>query len=283
MEKTRAMMAFIDDKQPLISIITPVYNGADYLDELIQSVLAQDYPHIEHIIIDDGSNDNDATVAVLKKYPHLRWWSRENKGQYATLNEGLEAAQGSVVTIICADDKYAGSTVFSSVIDFWQEHPDCGCVYGNTLRMNENSELIAIDPTIRKPPYPVWMIRYWLLIQHCSLFIDKSLITEDMLFDLSFRYSGDWDWIIRLMQATKFAYFNQPLSVYREHAVQTTQKVARKKLDSENRRILQRYKANYLLYTLLINQHRCAKALWILREQGLVSLYRSLKNWLNRQ
>jgi hypothetical protein len=59
--------------------------------------------------------------------------------------------------------------------------------------------------------------------------------------------------------------------------------VARKKLDSENRRILQRYKANYLLYTLLINQHRCAKALWILREQGLVSLYRSLKNWLNRQ
>jgi hypothetical protein len=103
-----------------------------------------------------------------------------------------------------------------------------------------------------------------------------------MLFDLSFRYSGDWDWIIRLMQATKFAYFNQPLSVYREHAVQTTQKVARKKLDSENRRILQRYKANYLLYTLLINQHRCAKMLWILRTQGFGKLYIAAKNWLRR-
>jgi len=274
-------MPFIE-KQPLISIITPVYNGAEYLDELILSVLQQDYQHIEHIIIDDGSNDNGATVAILKKYPHLRWWSRENKGQYATLNEGLAAAQGSVITIICADDKYADSSVFSSVINFWQAYPDCGCVYGNTLRMNENSELIAIDPTIRKPPYPVWFIRYWLLIQHCSLFIDKSLITDDVLFDLSFRYSGDWDWIIRLSQVTKFAYLNYPLSVYREHAVQTSQSVAWKKLSLENRRILQRYKVNHLLYWLLICQHRYFKALWILREQGLFSLYISVKTWLSR-
>ena len=74
---------------PLITIITPVYNGAEYLDELIQSVLRQDYPNIEHLIIDDGSQDGGATVSVLQKYPHLRWWSRENKGQYATMNEGL--------------------------------------------------------------------------------------------------------------------------------------------------------------------------------------------------
>jgi glycosyltransferase involved in cell wall biosynthesis len=54
--------------QPLVSIITPVYNGAEYLDELIQSVLRQDYPNIEHLIIDDGSQDDGATVSVLKKY-----------------------------------------------------------------------------------------------------------------------------------------------------------------------------------------------------------------------
>src|SRR5438876_704742 len=74
-------------------------------DELIKSVLEQDYLHIEHIIIDDGSTDDGATVEVLKRYPHLRWWSRENKGQYATLNEGLATARGSVVGIISADDK----------------------------------------------------------------------------------------------------------------------------------------------------------------------------------
>ena len=65
---------------PLVSIITPVYNGAEYLNEMIQSVQRQDYPNIEHLIIDDGSQDDGATVAILEKYPHLRWWSRENKG-----------------------------------------------------------------------------------------------------------------------------------------------------------------------------------------------------------
>jgi glycosyltransferase involved in cell wall biosynthesis len=276
------MMSFID-KQPLISIITPVYNGADYLEELIVSVLQQDYPYIEHIIIDDGSNDNGATVAILKKYPHLRWWSRENKGQYATLNEGLAAAEGSVVSIICADDKYAAPTVLSSVIDFWQAYPDCGCVYGDTLRMSEKSELITVDPTLRKPPYPAWFIRYWLLIPHCSLFVAKSLLTtHNIAFDLSFQYAGDWDFIIRLSQVTKFIYLNQALSVYREHSVQTSQRVAKKKLLLENSQIRKRYKTNAALYWFLVYQHRLLKALWMLREQGLASLYAAMKNWQKR-
>ena len=277
------MTSFIKP-QPLISIITPVYNGAAYLDELIVSVLEQDYPYIEHIIIDDGSNDNGATVAILKKYPHLRWWSRENKGQYPTLNEGLAAAQGYVINIMCADDKYASSTVLSSVIAFWQNHPDCGCVYGDTLRMNEHSELLTLDPILRKPPYPAWFIRYWLLIPHCSLFIAKPLISDNnIVFDLSFRYAADWDWIIRLSQATKFAYLPQPLSIYREHLGQTTQQTSKKKLSLESRRIQQRYSVNLIFYRLLIYQYRLLKILWVLRKQGLASLYTQAQKWLKHQ
>jgi glycosyltransferase involved in cell wall biosynthesis len=82
---------------PLISIITPVYNGREYLEELIQSVLNQSYPKIEHLIIDDGSEDGGATLSILKRYPHLRWWSRENKGQYSTMNEGLLEAKGEII------------------------------------------------------------------------------------------------------------------------------------------------------------------------------------------
>ena len=65
----------------LVSIITPTCNGAEYLEELIQSVTRQVYPNIEHLVIDDGSQYGGATVAILNRYPHLRWWSRENKGQ----------------------------------------------------------------------------------------------------------------------------------------------------------------------------------------------------------
>ena len=62
-----------------VSIITPAYNGAEYLEELFESVLKQDYPNIEHIIVDDGSQDNGATISILQKYPHLHWRSRPNR------------------------------------------------------------------------------------------------------------------------------------------------------------------------------------------------------------
>src|SRR3990172_9086208 len=87
----------------LISVITAVYNGADYLPDLIESVQAQDYTHYEHIIIDDGSTDDGATVAVLQRYAQadsrIRWWTRENKGQYTTQNEAIEAARGDTIVI----------------------------------------------------------------------------------------------------------------------------------------------------------------------------------------
>src|SRR5512142_3060691 len=99
------------DVYPPVSMVTPVYNGAEYLEDLIHSVLSQDYPNIEHIIIDDGSQDSGATVAILRKYPHLHWWSRPNKGQYATMNEGLLAARGDILCFVNADDLVAPNAV----------------------------------------------------------------------------------------------------------------------------------------------------------------------------
>jgi glycosyltransferase involved in cell wall biosynthesis len=271
-------------KKPLISVITPVYNGSEYLDELIKSVQQQDYPHIEHIIIDDGSTDDGATVAILKRYPHLRWWSRENKGQYATLNEGLAAATGEVVGVISADDKYVTPSALSAVIQFWRSHPECGCIYGKTLRMDINGELLPLDPTLRQEPFPAWLLRYSLLISHCSLFVSRALIIENGIwFDPSFRYAGDWDWIIRLSKASKFGYLAQPLSLYREHPVQTTQQAGQKNLRLEVRRILKLHKSNYLLYVFLVYQHRLMKGLWVLRKKGFWGLRGEVQIWLKRK
>ncbi len=271
-------------KEPLISIITPVYNGSEFLDELILSVQQQDYPHIEHIIIDDGSTDEGATVAILKRYPHLRWWSRENKGQYATLNEGLAAAKGSIVGIISADDKYVVPSTLSAVVEFWQSHPECGCIYGRTLRMDSKGALLPLDPTLRQEPFPPWFLRYSLLIQHCSLFVAKTLVTDKGIrFDPALRYVGDWDWIIRLSEVSRFGYLNQPLSLYREHSVQVTQQVGQKKMSLERRKILKRHKANYLFYLFLVYRHRLIKGLWILRKRGFKGLREEVNNWLKRR
>lgn len=271
-------------KRPLISIITPVYNGAEYLDELIQSVLQQDYPHIEHIVIDDGSKDSGATVAILKQYPHLRWWSRENKGQYATLNEGLAAATGDVIGIISADDKYVAPGAFSSVIAFWQSRPECGGVYGQTLRMDSQGNLLALDPTLKQPPYSAWYLRYSLLIPHCSLFVARTLVQDKQIyFDVGLRYMGDWDWIIRLSQAGQLAYLPQPLSMYREHSEQTTQLATQSDWAKEIRAVLKRHHANYALYRFLIYERRLRKVFWVLWKKGPYGLWDEFCNWSSRK
>src|SRR5262245_24025055 len=104
-------------EQPLVSIVTPAFNAAAYLPDLLDSVAAQDYPCIEHIVIDDGSSDDAATPEVLQRYPHVKWWRRENRGQYPTLNEGFRAASGDLVTTISADDRYCDAGAIRALVD----------------------------------------------------------------------------------------------------------------------------------------------------------------------
>jgi glycosyltransferase involved in cell wall biosynthesis len=239
-------------QQPLVSIITPVYNGSRYLEDLIQSVLQQNYPHIEHIIIDDGSTDDGATVAILRRYPHLRWWSRENKGQYATLNEGLASAKGTVLGIICADDMYTVPSTISSVVKYWQSHPECGFVYGRFLLVDSSAVLLPYQ-THFMGPFATGLLRYTCFISHCSLFVAKEIVVNEAIwFDPSFRCSGDWDWIIRLSKTGhKFGHLDQPLALYRIHGDQISQTATKELKSLEHLKILQKYGTNYYLYLLV--------------------------------
>lgn len=207
------------NEQPLVSIITPVYNGSRWLEELILSVLEQDYPRIEHIIIDDGSNDVGATVAILKRYPHLRWWSRPNKGQCSTQNEALAATTGDIVTIIAADDYYACATAISSAAKLLVAYPRYDAVFGGTIIVDESGR--EVD---KQPPRsgPLWLFRYYPVVFHCSLLVRRRVIVDGgIFFDESFPRSGDYDWIIRLIKAgCRFKRLRKPIARYRTHPMQ---------------------------------------------------------------
>ena len=101
--------------QPLVSIVIPTYNAAEFLNESIDSVLNQDYPNIELIVLDDGSTDE--TQKVLKNYPKgsFYWNSHPNMGQSATLNKGWEIAKGSILSYLSADDILLPNAVKISV------------------------------------------------------------------------------------------------------------------------------------------------------------------------
>lgn len=208
---------------PLVSIVTTVYNGAAYLDDLIVSVRDQDYPSIEHIVIDDGSNDNGATIAILKKYPHLRWWNRENRGQYATMNEGLDAAHGDIICFISADDILTPGAI-SKVVAYLGTHPNQHAVYGLATLINMNGSPYPVETPFRRAPlrfYP-----YFSQASHCSLYIHKKALLERKLqFREDLRFVGDYDWIIRILKSRiDVGFINASLSKIRIHDSQTSQK-----------------------------------------------------------
>jgi len=100
---------------PSISIVTPSLNQGRYIEQTIQSVLLQNYPNFEHIVIDGGSTDG--TVEILKKYPHLKWISEKDSGQSEALNKGLKMATGDIIAWINSDDWYAEGA-FNNVASF---------------------------------------------------------------------------------------------------------------------------------------------------------------------
>ena len=112
---------------PRVTIVTPAYNQADYLSETIDSVLAQDYPNIEYIVIDDGSTDN--TREVLEQYEgRIRWESQANIGQAATLNKGWEMGSGEIFGYLSSDDLLKPHAISESV-SFMLKNPEAILVY----------------------------------------------------------------------------------------------------------------------------------------------------------
>lgn len=248
------------DSLPLVSIITPVYNGAEYLDNLIQSVLQQDYPNIEHLIIDDGSQDDGATVATLQKYPHLRWWSRENKGQYATMNEGLSAAKGEVICFVSADDLISPGAV-RSVMNFFARSPYYDGVFGITNYIDVDGHLLPYLVPFRRAPLSFYP--YFAHISHCSLYIGRlALHKYSLFFDPSLRFVGDYDWLIRIHKSNlQIGRLDQELSRVRIHDDQSSQKY----LDAsrvETHKVIRTHQINRILRFFWLVVYKLPIWLW---------------------
>jgi glycosyltransferase involved in cell wall biosynthesis len=257
----------LDD--PLVSIITPVYNGAKFLDELIQSVQQQDYPNIEHIVIDDGSTDNGATLAVLRKYPRLRWWSRGNLGQYATMNEGLEAAKGDLVCFVSADDLVAPGAI-QCVVQQAKLHREWDGITGRTQFINGPGEPYPSAPF---QTMPVRYYAYLSHISHCSLYLKRErLLQYGLYFDPSLRYVGDYDWMIRIVSRLHIRQLDFPLSKVRVHETQTSKK-QRKAMGLEQSRVVEAHQVNRVFFKigsgLYIIIHDMKKFFYEWRRNGL--------------
>jgi glycosyltransferase involved in cell wall biosynthesis len=204
----------MDEKLPLVSVITPTYNHASYLDETIQSVLGQDYPNTEYIVLDDGSTDN--TREVLEKYVgRIIWETHPNMGEAHTVNKGCGMVHGEVVVVVNSDDPLLPGALREGMA-FMECHPDILVAYPDWDSIGPDSELLH---HVQVHDYNGYLdfIKVWGCIIGPGAFIRRKCFELTGGRDPRFRYAGDWEYWLRLGLHGQFARIPKTLATHRVH------------------------------------------------------------------
>lgn len=203
------------NKQPLVSIVTPTYNQAAFLRETIETVLSQDYPHIEHIVIDDGSTDE--TPQILAEYSgRIQWESQKNMGQTPTINKGWVQSTGEIITWLNSDDTFLPGAV-SKGVEYLNSHPDVGIVFGDTLFTEADGAPIEESKRLKGFDFRKFVVKCENLIPQPSAFIRRSVLENTGPLDPSYYYFMDWDFWLRAGIRNRIEYIPELLSTYRLH------------------------------------------------------------------
>jgi glycosyltransferase involved in cell wall biosynthesis len=224
-------------KPVLVSILMPAYNGEVYIEQAIESVIAQTHQNWELIIVDDGSTDSTAAIVTGFKDPRIRYTYQENRGQAAALNRGLEMARGDYVTTLDTDDWLTSNSLLDRA-NFLDQHPEIGVVYGDGYycdvtgkplrRFSEHrvGDVVGdvYDTLITTPFFGTGgnvMVRRQIFDQY------------EIRYDESIVWCQDYDIYIRIAEKAAFGVVDAPTLWYRMHDTNMTMSMhPRRRLES---------------------------------------------------
>jgi glycosyltransferase involved in cell wall biosynthesis len=172
------------EDKPLISIVTVVFNGEQFLEETIQSVINQTYDNVEYIVIDGGSSDG--TLDIIKKYEDRvdYWVSEKDKGIYDAMNKGIDLSTGKWMNFMNAGDTFYSSTILKEQTKFFQ-NDNLSLIYGNTfLSMGK-----------LKKPHSIDWLNYGMIAVHQSMFFKK----HELRYNLYYKIAGDYHLVLQYL------------------------------------------------------------------------------------
>lgn len=202
------------DSLPLVSIITPSFNQAGFLEETILSVLTQDYPRIEYLVIDGGSTDG--SLDILKRYSdRLTYVSEPDRGQSHAINKGFRVARGEILAWLNSDDTYLPGAV-SAAVAFMRVHPEVMMVYGEGYCITSEGNTIGRFPWTE--PFDLWRLMYvsdYILQQ--TTFFRRSVLERVGFLDEGLHWGMDWDLWLRIGKCAKIAYLPTYMANLRQY------------------------------------------------------------------
>ena len=221
---------------PLVSIVTPAYNRASYLDDTIQSVLEQSYPHIQYIVLDDGSTDN--TKDVLEKYTgRLIWETHPNMGETRSVNKGFSLAKGEIVGVVNSDDPLLPGAI-STIVGEMITNPELLVVYPDWMMIDEAGKTIQRITTYDYSY--INMVRWHHCIPGPGTFFRRSVIDRLQGRDLQFRYVADFDFWLRAGLLGPFGRAPSTLATFRTHSDSASISAKGKAMGEEHIRLIEK-------------------------------------------
>jgi glycosyltransferase involved in cell wall biosynthesis len=200
---------------PLVTIVTPSFNQANYLEETINSIFKQTYPNIEYIVMDGGSSDG--SLEIIKKHASrlAHWVSEKDRGQTDAINKGFALAKGEVLAWLNSDDTLLPNAI-EEAVSYLVENPDTGMVYGDANYIDERSKVIGKFPAA-ETNLPRLRKGYVHIPQQASFF-RRSLWEQVGPLDPEFFFAMDYDLWVRLAELTELKYIPRTWANFRLHA-----------------------------------------------------------------
>ena len=199
---------------PLVSVVIPTYNRRSKVTDAIDSVLSQDYPAIEVVVVDDGSTDGTGKHVQERYHGRVRYIYQENREKSAARNRGIREARGELLSMLDSDDLMLAGAV-RSMVDCFRRHPDADAVYGSSLRQRAGT----VEEEVDRRKYPDGdILPFYLeerIINNNSFMIKRELMLRYGMYREELTNHEDFEMLLRLTSRLNFYFCGAPVCMVR--------------------------------------------------------------------